>query len=387
VAVQGADIISTRDRDLQEYGEHLMQNKTGSIVAIEPKTGEILALVSSPDYDPGLLVGRVRSENFARLMADTASEPLFNRAFMASYPPGSTFKPINGLIGLQEKVIVPSTLFGCDNGYLFVACHSHRSPLDLEDAIMISCNSYFCQTYRKILENPNYGSVSEAYEKWRSYLSEFGFGRKLGTEFSNELPGLIPPASYFNKIYNNRLRALNIISMAIGQGEILTTPLQMANMTAAIANRGYYYIPHIVKSIGKDNKIDKAYTVRNNISIDSSNFEEVINGMELVVNGGEGATARGAAIRDIIVCGKTGTAQNPHGKDHSVFVAFAPRNDPKIAIAVYVENAGFGATYAAPVASLMIEKYLKGEVSNKYMEKRMLELNLVNPPTESETQH
>jgi penicillin-binding protein 2 len=387
MAVQGADIISSIDLDLQEYGERLMQKKTGSIVAIEPKTGEILALVSSPDYDPGLLVGRVRSENFARLMADTVSEPLFNRAFMASYPPGSTFKPINGLIGLQEKVIVPSTEFGCDHGYLFVACHSHRSPLNLADAIMISCNSYFCQTYRKILENPNYGSVSEAYEKWRSYLLEFGFSRKLGTEFSNELPGLIPPASYFDKIYNNRLKALNIISMAIGQGEILTTPLQMANMVSAIANRGYYYIPHIVKSIGKDNRIDQAYTVRNKISIDSVNFEEIIKGMEGVVNGGEGATARGAAIKDIIVCGKTGTAQNPHGKDHSVFIAFAPKDDPKIAIAVYVENAGFGSTYAAPVASLMIEKYLKGEISNKYMEKRMLELNLVDQSTEDETQH
>jgi penicillin-binding protein 2 len=387
MAVQGADIISSIDLDLQEYGERLMQKKTGSIVAIEPKTGEILALVSSPDYDPGLLVGRVRSENFARLMADTISEPLFNRAFMASYPPGSTFKPINGLIGLQEKVIVPSTEFGCDHGYLFVACHSHRSPLNLADAIMISCNSYFCQTYRKILENPNYGSVSEAYEKWRSYLLEFGFSRKLGTEFSNELPGLIPPASYFDRIYNNRLKALNIISMAIGQGEILTTPLQMANMVAAIANRGYYYIPHIVKSIGKDKRINQAYTVRNKINIDSVNFEEIIKGMEGVVNGGEGATARGAAIKDIIVCGKTGTAQNPHGEDHSVFIAFAPKDDPKIAIAVYVENAGFGATYAAPVASLMIEKYLNGEISNKYMEKRMLELNLVDQPTEDETQH
>jgi penicillin-binding protein 2 len=388
VAVQGADIISTIDLDLQEYGEHLMQNKTGSIVAIEPKTGEILALVSSPDYDPALLVGRVRSENFTRLMADTTSEPLFNRAFMASYPPGSTFKPINGLIGLQEKVIIPSTLFGCDNGYLFVACHSHRSPLDLADAIMISCNSYFCQTYRRILENQNYSTVSEAYEKWRSYLLEFGFGRKLGTEFSNELPGLIPPSTYFDRYYGkDKWKALTVISMAIGQGEILTTPLQMANMTAAIANRGYYYIPHIVKSIGSENKINKAYTIRNNISIDSANFEEVIKGMERVVNGSEGATARGAAIRDIIVCGKTGTAQNPHGKDHSVFIAFAPKDNPKIAIAVYVENAGFGSTYAAPVASLMIEKYLKGESSNKYMEKRILDLNLVNQEQENETQH
>ena len=386
-AVQGSDIISTIDLNLQEYGERLMNNKTGSIVAIEPRTGEILTLVSSPCYDPGLLVGRVRSENFARLLADTISEPLFNRAYMASYPPGSTFKPVNGLIALQEKVIVPATEFECHNGYLFLRCHSHRSPLDLEDAIMISCNSYFCQTYRRILENPAYGSVSEAYDKWRSYLTQFGFGRKLGTEFSNELPGSIPPASYYDKIYNNRLKALNIISLAIGQGEILVTPLQIANMTAAIANRGYYYIPHIVKSIGSDHKINPVYTVRNNIGIDSVNFEEIIRGMEKVVNGDEGATARSAAIKDIIVCGKTGTAQNPQGKDNSVFIAFAPKDDPKIAIAVYVENAGFGATYAAPVASLMIEKNLKGSIANKYQEKRMFELDLNSQKAENEEEH
>jgi penicillin-binding protein 2 len=387
VAVQGDNIISGIDLDLQEYGESLMRNKTGSIVAIEPKTGEILALVSSPNFDPGLLVGRIRSENYSKLLADTIFKPLFNRAFMASYPPGSTFKPVNGLIGLQEKVITPETEFGCDNGYLFVTCHSHRSPLNLADAIMISCNSYFCQTYRQILENPGYSSVSDAYEKWRGYISEFGFGRKLGTEFSNELPGLIPPASYFNKIYNNRLKALNIISLAIGQGEILTTPLQIANMTAAIANRGYYYTPHIVKAIGTDHIISSEFTTKHKISIDSLNFEKIILGMEGAVNGGEGATARIAALKDIVVCGKTGTAQNPHGEDHSVFIAFAPKDDPKIAIAVYVENAGFGSTYAAPVASLMIEKYLKGEISNKYQEQRILELNLNDKIEAIETQY
>jgi penicillin-binding protein 2 len=385
--VQGSDIISGIDLDLQEYGEQLMRNKTGSIVAIEPKTGEILAFVSSPNYDPGLLVGRVRSENFARLQADTALKPLFNRASMAKYPPGSTFKPINGLIGLQEKVIVPSTTFGCSNGYLFVACHSHSSPLDLEGAIMNSCNSYFCQTYRRILENPHYSTVSEAYEKWRSYLTEFGFGKKLGTEFSNELSGLIPTSEYFDRYHGKgRWKALTVISMAIGQGEVETTPLQMANMTAAIANRGYFYTPHIVKSIGAGNKIDPHYTVSHEISIDSANFEEIIRGMEGAVNGGAGATARVAALKDIIVCGKTGTAQNPHGKDHSVFIAFAPKEDPKIAIAVYVENAGFGATYAAPVASLIIEKYLRGEITNKYQEQRMLELNLQSKITEAESE-
>lgn len=374
LAVQGLDIFSAIDLDLQAYGELLMNNKRGSIVAIEPKTGEVLTLVSSPDYDPGLLVGRVRSDNFAKLLADTL-EPLYNRALMASYPPGSTFKPLNGLIALQEQVISPSTMFGCNNGYLFVSCHSHQSPLNLEGAIMNSCNSYFCQAYRRVLENPKYLSVSSAYEKWKGYLNEFGFGNKLGTDFVNELSGFIPAGSYYDKYYGkSKWKALTIISMAIGQGEVGTTPLQMANMTAAIANRGYFYTPHIVKSIGADHTIDKRFTVKHLINIDSANFEEIILGMEAAVNGG---TATVAALKDIIVCGKTGTAQNPHGKDHSVFIAFAPKDDPKIAIMVVVENAGFGATYAAPIASLMIEKYLKGETTNKDQEQSMLNLNLI----------
>lgn len=379
IAEQGADIISTIDMDLQEYGELLMKNKSGSIVALEPTSGEVLTLVSSPFYDPGLLVGRIRSENFMKLNADTLWKPLFNRALQASYPPGSTFKPITGLIGLQEKVITPSTMFGCNMGYLFVKCHSHSSPLDLSSGIANSCNSYFCQAYRRILENPVYGSVSEAYGRWRGYLDEFGFGKKLGIEFSNELPGFIPTHAYFDRYYGrNRWKALTVISMAIGQGEIGTTPLQMANMTAAIANRGYFYTPHIVRSVGNGNSIDKRFLTRHDISIDRANFEEIVKGMEDAVNGEGGATARIAALKDFTVCGKTGTAQNPHGEDHSVFVAFAPKENPRIAIAVYVENAGFGATWAAPVASLMIEKYLRGEVTNKDLEKRMLELDMIN---------
>jgi penicillin-binding protein 2 len=388
LAVQGSDITSSIDLTLQEYGELLMKNKRGSIVAIEPSTGEVLALVSAPNYDPGLLVGRMRSENFAKLNADTALEPLFNRALMASYPPGSTFKPINGLIGLQEGVITPDTRFGCQNGYLFVGCHTHSSPLDLVKAIENSCNSYFCQTYRRVLENPKYFSVEEAFNKWRGYLTEFGFGNKLGTDFVNELSGFIPTPSYYDRYHGKgRWKALTVISMAIGQGEVGTTPLQMANMTAAIANRGFYYTPHIVKSVGADSFINQRFTARHQISIDTSNFEKIVQGMALAVNGSEGATARVAALKDIIVCGKTGTAQNPHGKDHSVFVAFAPKTNPKIAIAVYVENAGFGATYAAPVASLMIEKYLKGEISNKALEQRMLELNLEETKLSIEAQH
>ncbi|MGD0582861.1 MAG: penicillin-binding protein 2 [Bacteroidales bacterium] len=377
VAVQGQDIVSTIDMDLQEYAEHLMQNKSGSIVAIEPSTGEILAFVSSPGYDPALLVGRVRSENFASLLADT-TQPIFNRALMASYPPGSTFKPVNGLIGLQEKVIVPSTLFSCSNGYLFVACHSHESPLNLIGAVKNSCNSYFCQTYRRILENPVYPTITDSYSKWRDYLDQFGFGRKLGTDFVNELTGFIPTAGFYDRRYGKgRWKALMVISNAIGQGEVGTTPLQMANMASAIANRGYYLSPHIVKQIGDEPNKTGDFETKHIIGIDSLNFEYIVQGMEQAVNGGAGATASIAALKDILVCGKTGTAQNPHGKDHSIFVAFAPKDNPKIALAVYVENAGFGATYAAPVASLLIEKYLKGQITNKSNEDYIIGLNLM----------
>jgi penicillin-binding protein 2 len=388
VAVHGADIVSSIDLDLQEYGELLMRNKRGSIVAIEPSTGEVLTLVSAPNYDPALLVGRIRSENFARLQNDTIYQPLFNRALMASYPPGSTFKPINGLIGLQEGVITADTKFGCNQGYLFVGCHVHSSPLDLAGAVANSCNSYFCQTFRRVLENGKYRSVEEAYGHWKAYLDQFGFGGRLGTDFVNELAGFIPSTTYYDRFHGkNKWKALTVISMAIGQGELGTTPLQMANMTAAIANRGFYYTPHIVKSIGQDRTIDQKFTTRHNIDIDTANFNKVILGMEGAVNGAPGGTARIAAIRGITVCGKTGTAQNPHGDEHSVFIAFAPKDNPRIAIAVYVENAGFGATYAAPIASLMIEKYIRDTISNKPLEQRMLELDLESKILKNETQH
>ena len=274
-------------------------------------------------------------------------------------------------------MIFPYTLFGCNNGYLFVGCHTHESPLDLEGAVKNSCNSYFCQTFRRILDNPNYNSVSEAFEKWRSYLVEFGFGKTVGSDFTNELQGFIPTLSYYDKFYGkDKLKSLNIISLAIGQGEIGTTPLQMANMTAAIANRGFYFPPHIVKEIGQSENNTREIRIKHTIDIDSVNFEYIIDGMEQAVNGGSGATATIAAINGITVCGKTGTAQNPHGKDHSIFIAFAPKENPKIAIAVYVENAGFGSTYAAPVASLIIEKYLRGQISNKYLEEYVRNLDL-----------
>lgn len=374
LAIQGSDITTGIDLDLQAYGEELMKNRRGSVVAIDPKTGEVLSLISAPDFDPALLVGRVRSENFTKLNGDTVERPLFNRATMASYPPGSTFKPVIGLIGLQERVINPQTLFECHQGYLFLACHVHPSPVSIVGAIGTSCNAYFCQAYRRVLENPAYNTIADAYDKWRGYLSQFGFGSKLGTDFANELSGFIPSRNYFDKWYGpGRWKATTIISMGIGQGEVGTTPLQMANYVAAIANRGYYFTPHIVKSIGIDGNIDPRFTTKHQIDIDTANFGQIVLGMQQAVLSG---TAAGVKLKDIIICGKTGTAQNPHGGNHSVFIAFAPKNDPQIAIAVYVENAGFGATYAAPIASLMIEKYIKREITNKALEKRILEMNL-----------
>ncbi|MGM0464065.1 MAG: penicillin-binding protein 2 [Bacteroidota bacterium] len=379
----GRDIISTLDINLQLYGEKLMGDKNGSIVALEPSTGEVLALISTPDYDPSLLVGRIRSENYQRLQRDTL-EPLFNRALMASYPPGSTFKPVNGLIALQEGALNKNYEYFCDHGYrapgVSVACH-HFDWFNMTEAITSSCNAYFCNAFRRLIDNPVYGSSAEGLNIWRSYLAEFGFGSKLGIDFPNELSGFVPETTFYDNIYGeNRWKALTVLSMAIGQGELGTTPLQMANMTAAIANRGSYITPHIIKAIGQDSlALDPDYRQKNEISIDSSHFEVIIEGMRGVVNGGKGATASWVAIRDIVMCGKTGTAENPHGPDHSIFIAFAPEEDPQIAIAVYVENTGFGSTYAAPVASLMIERYLKGENENNWLENYIL-----NPPVPDE---
>ena len=375
-SVPGNDIMTTLDADLQLYGEKLLKNKNGSVVAIDPSTGEILALVTSPAYDPELLVGRPRSSNFALLQNDTL-KPLFNRAIMALYPPGSTFKPINGLVALQEGVITPLTEFFCNHGYYVpgvrVGCH-HFAAFSLAHAIAASCNTYFCYVFRAIIENRKYGSVAESYSVWRSYLSAFGFGSKLGVDMSSELPGFVPETGYYDRYYGaGRWRALTVLSLAIGQGELGITPLQMANMTATIANRGYYYTPHLIKAIDKDTTlIDPRFKVRHETGIDSAHFEVIVDGMKGVLGGMSGATATWVAIRDIEMAGKTGTAQNPHGPDHSIFIAFAPADNPRIAIAVYVESSGFGSTYAAPAASLMIEKYLKGEVGNKWLEDYIL---------------
>ncbi len=375
----GKNIMITLDADLQEYGEKLMEPFVGSIVAIEPESGEILSLVSSPCFPPNALVGRDLGNSIARLSADTLN-PLFNRALMAQYPPGSTFKTINGLIGLQEGVINPSTMFGCSFGYhyrnIHVGCHTHKSPLDLRKGIQNSCNSYFCNVFRQIMEDPEYENSEAAFNSWRKHVTSFGFGSKLGTDFTNELAGNVPTSDYYDSYYRSgHWNFLTIISLAIGQGELLITPMQMANMTAAIANRGHYYIPHVIKEIEGRDMIDFTYIEPHKTTIDSSNFDPIIDGMELAVNGGEGSTARIARMRDITICGKTGTAENPHGEDHSIFIAFAPKEDPKIALAVYVENQGFGSTWAAPIASLMIEQYLTGEVNRRWLEQYVLKGN------------
>ena len=390
-AIVGKNIVTTLYADLQEYGELLMRNKIGSIVAIEPGTGEVLTLVSSPCYDPALLIGRIRSENFIKLQQDTL-KPLFNRALMAQYPPGSTFKPINGLIGLQEKVIYPSTEYYCDLGFygggIFVGCHRHDTPLNLPGAIQNSCNAYFCNVFRNILENRKYGSVAKAFNIWREYVMSFGFGSKLDSDFTNELKGFVPEASYYDKYYGkNGWSAMTLISLAIGQGELATTPLQMANMVTVIANRGFYYVPHIVKSIEGQSDIYSRFKEKRKTEIDSSHFEVIIKGMDWAVNGepGSGSTARRARIEGITVCGKTGTAENPHGEDHSIFIAFAPKNEPKIALSVYVENGGWGSTYAAPIASLMIEKYLTDTITRGWLEEFILNTNLIDREEKNNT--
>lgn len=379
-AVVGANIITSLDAELQAYGEKLMQNKIGAIVAIEPPTGEILSLVTSPSYNPNLLVGRVRAKNYKKLSRDKL-KPLFNRALMAKYPPGSTFKTINALVGLQEGVITTNSVFSCYGGYhvgsFSVGCH-HGGSINFLHSIQGSCNAYYCNVYQRILDDKKYGKVSVAYENWRKHLNSFGVGVKLNSDLTTELKGFVPPAEYYHKIYGkDKWKSLWIISMAIGQGELGVTPFQMANATATIANRGYYYIPHIVKEIKGRQSIDPRFTKRHYTSIDTQYFRPVIDGMEMVVKAG---TATRARVPGIAICGKTGTAENPHGKDHSIFIAFAPKNNPKIAIAVYVENGGFGSTWAAPIASLMIEKYLTDSISRPYVEKRILEADLIPKP-------
>jgi penicillin-binding protein 2 len=380
LAVPGKNLYTTLDIDLQTYGEKLMQNKIGSIVAIEPSTGEILALVSSPTYDPNLLVGRIRSENYGKLLNDEY-KPLFDRALMAQYPPGSVFKLVNGLVGMQEGVLSQTTAYGCGGAFSLgggksVGCHGHFSPTNLIQAIAISCNTYFCQVFRTIMNDKDFKNTRESYVNWRKDVMSFGLGKKFNNDLPNELNGNIPTAEYYDKFFGKgRWYALNIISLAIGQGEIGITPLQLANVAALIANKGYFYTPHIVKAVDKRNFLLSKFSKKNYTVIDSSYFPAVIEGMYQVVEMGTGTIAK---MENTSICGKTGTAQNPHGDNHSIFIAFAPKDNPKIAVSVIIENAGYGATYAAPIASLMIEKYLYKKISRPDVEAAMVNADLMS---------
>lgn len=383
----GQDITLTLDGDLQMYAESLMSNKRGGIVALEPSSGEILSLVSMPSYDPNMLVGRKRSRNSYMLFNDTISKPMLDRGLQAQYPPGSPFKIINALVALQEEVIDPKTSFYCYHGYKygrggFMKCHCGivGSPISMNTGIYRSCNAYFANVYKRTIEK--YEDPKEGMDVWSNHVKSFGLGNYLGYDLPSGQKGLIPDSKLYNRYYpNHKWKAITTISNAIGQGEVLTTPIQLANMTAAIANRGYYYTPHILKKVGDSVIQDKNFTSPKYTSVNARHFEPVIDGMFNVFEIG---TARGSKIEDIEICGKTGTAENfarINGEkvqftDHSIFIAFAPKDDPKIAIAVFVENGYWGSRWAAPIASLMIEKYIKGSISRDWLEKRMLEGSL-----------
>jgi penicillin-binding protein 2 len=383
--IVGEELTSSIDLELQQYAELLMKNKIGSIVAIEPATGEILSLVSSPSYDPNLLTGSGKdvSNNYYALVNDKY-KPLFNRPVMALYPPGSIIKIVQALIALQEGVIDSTdTRIPCVQDV--VKCHAHRSPLGVKGSIQYSCNPFYYRVFNRIIKQGVSDNQTEdtrkGLAKWHQYMTSFGLGHKLGTDLYNEKGGNIPSVAYYDKRFKHgKWRFGNIYSLSIGQGEMGVVPLQMANLAAIMANRGYYYIPHIIKGAGKENKKNSKYLQRYYTApVKKEYFELIIEGMEDVVRSG---TATKAFVKDLTICGKTGTAQNPHGEDHSVFIAFAPKDNPKIAISVYVENAGFGGTWAAPIASLIIEKYLKGKIESEErqkMEKEIIEKNFMQP--------
>lgn len=378
--VDGRNLKLGLDIKLQEYAEQLMAGKRGAVVAIEPKTGEILCLVTAPNYDPSLMVGQQRGANY-RMLSNDPTRPLFDRSIMAGYPPGSTFKPTQGLIFLQEGIITPETAYPCYHGYiqggLRVGCHGHGSPLPLKPALQTSCNAYFCHGFRNMIDKRSkYGRVENAFEIWKNHMVSMGYGYRTGVDLPGERPGFIPNAEFYGKFYKDRWSANTIISIAIGQGEILATPLQIANLSATIANRGWFITPHVVKEV-QDTLLEAEYTTKRYPTIDRKHYDVIAEGMRMAVTGG---TCRRAAFGDVAVAGKTGTAQNPHGKDHSAFMGFAPYDDPKIAVAVYVENAGFGATFGVPIGSLVMEKYLMGEVSRKDLEENMMNTSVYYAP-------
>ena len=360
--VAGKDLTLSIDIKLQALGERLLEGKIGSIVAIEPATGEVLCMVSSPTYDPRLMVGRQRGRHHMELSRDVW-KPLLNRSIMGQYPPGSTFKTSQGLTYMTEGIITPTTQFPCHHGFnyrgLHVGCHGHASPVALVGALSTSCNSYFCWGLFQMMSNRRrYRNVQEAMNTWRDYMVSMGFGYKLGIDLPGEKRGLIPNASFYDKNYRGSWNGLTVISISIGQGEVNLTPLQIANLGATIANRGYYYVPHVVRKV-KGEPLDTLFTRRHYTKASRRAYDYVVAGMRASVLGG---TCRAANRADYEVCGKTGTAQN-RGQDHSVFMGFAPMNHPRIAIAVYVENGGFGADYGVPIGSLMMEQYLKGKLS------------------------
>ena len=381
VAVTGALLRTTLDIFLQEYGELLMQNKKGSIVAIEPKTGEILSLISAPNYDPNMLVGRAVGKNYPRLSKDSLN-PLFNRALMAKYPPGSIFKTVQAMVGLQAGVIAKNSSFTCNKS--LVGCHNHPTASSVAASVKMSCNPYYYQVFKRLIQQNKANSIFKDSELglsiWSEKIKKFGFGQQLATDLPGVKSGYVPDVGFYNRWYGEGRWAFSTIySLSIGQGEMGVVPLQMANLSATIANKGYYYVPHFIKEIESVDTIPQKFTQKHHVDIDQEHFNTVIDGMYGVVYE-PGGTARRARIHeDIVVCGKTGTAQNPHGEDHSVFIAFAPQKNPQIAIAVYVENAGGGGSWAAPIASLMIEKYLTDSISdkNKLKEKRILEASFL----------
>lgn len=383
---RGYDLVTTLDLDLQKYGEQLMQNKKGAIVAIEPATGEILSLISSPSYDPNQMQGHRRATNYGKLMMDK-DKPLYNRAVTGVYPPGSTFKTIMGLIAEQEGIITPSSTYTCYGAYhlgrLRVGCHRHSPTLDLAQSIQHSCNAYYCHYFRMMIDNKKYGSSTNGYNVWRESVTRFGVGVKLGIDIPNESQGILYMQDRYDRIYGKgRWKASTIISLAIGQAEISLTPLQMANMTAVIANRGYYIQPHLMKAVEKNGDFFSKEWPRHESGVERQHFDPIVEGMQNAVTAG---TATRARLDSIAICGKTGTSENPHGEDHSLFIGFAPKENPEIIIVVVVENAGFGGTWAAPIASLMLEKYLTGEISEQRLpvEKRILEADFITPKKEN----
>jgi penicillin-binding protein 2 len=378
--VQGTAITTTIDLRLQALGEELLRNKVGSIVAIEPSTGEILMMVSAPTYDPEALVGRSIGQNYMGLL-ENPRRPLINRAVQSHYPPGSTFKPVVGLIGMQEGVLTPNRRYPCEGGYPYgrgVKCHEHPSPLDLMQAIQTSCNAYFCYVFRNSVDSKKYANVKEGFAAWGNHVRSFGFGSKLGSDFLDELPGSVPAVETYDKLYRGSWNSMTVLTLSIGQDRMLASPLQLANMVSIIANRGHYYIPHIVKRIHDRDSLDAKFYQRHSTDIDPRHFDPIVEGMWMAVNE-PGGTGFAHKIDGLDMCGKTGTAQNPPYRDHSTFMCFAPREEPKIAVSVYVENGGFGATVAAPVASLIVEQYLTDTIRRPWLVEQVRDMQISYP--------